>query len=223
MRRSPAVVVACCPRDVDLVLLRFDRGPGAMAAHLRRRVLAPRHLVDDPRVASTAGKVGFPVATVARRRVDPASSPAPPRRVAPAPRIRRAAITSAALRRLLRICRRDACRPDAAATSSATVRRSRIRWLGHDRQPGTHRWGSQPLPSRPGVQHILRLCHDQWRRIRLRDLGNVLYIGGSFTQVITTAGVSLPYFHLAALDATTGNPIAGWRADTDNSGPVLRR
>jgi outer membrane protein assembly factor BamB len=53
-------------------------------------------------------------------------------------------------------------------------------------------------------------------------LGNVLYIGGAFTHVITTAGVSVPASHLAALDASTGNPISGWRADTDTQFGAVR-
>lgn len=81
-------------------------------------------------------------------------------------------------------------------------------------------WGVQPLPSGRVANTPKAFATTDGDVYATALLGNVLYIGGAFKNVITTAGVTLPYSHLAALDATTGNPVPGWQADTDTNGAV---
>lgn len=83
------------------------------------------------------------------------------------------------------------------------------------RSPG--HWGVQPLPSGKVSSTPRAFATTDGDVYATALLGNVLYIGGAFTHVITTDNISHPYSHLAALDATTGDPIPGWRADTDSN------
>ena len=54
------------------------------------------------------------------------------------------------------------------------------------------------------------------RAVEASQDGSVIFLGGTFT----TAGGE-PHANLAAVDATTGQPIAGWSADTVGSNPVV--
>jgi hypothetical protein len=54
------------------------------------------------------------------------------------------------------------------------------------------------------------------RAVAVSEDGSMVFIGGTFT---TVGGE--PHANLAALDATTGQPIAGWSADTTGSSPEV--
>jgi hypothetical protein len=69
--------------------------------------------------------------------------------------------------------------------------------------------GSVDLTFNPGTDGRVRA-------VAASEDGSIIFIGGTFT----TAGGE-PHANLAALDATTGLPIAGWSADTIGSSPEV--
>jgi hypothetical protein len=102
---------------------------------------------------------------------------------------------------------------EGAGGAAAATAHASSSW-GTIARPAPGRWGVPPPPTGRVVNTPKAFATTDGDVYASAVLGNVLYIGGSFTHVITAAGVSLAYSHLAALDATTGNPISNWRADT---------
>lgn len=109
---------------------------------------------------------------------------------------------------------------NAVSSLSAAVTARQSSGWGSTRSRGPARWGVAPPPSGRVASSPTAFATTDGDVYATALFGNVLYIGGAFNNVITTSGAQLPYAHLAALDATTGEPISGWRADTDSITPA---